>query len=165
MMITRAQRSMRRLLATLLSAVLLVAGSTLVAPSASAWTTYDVKVISRATNIVNMNDMIAQCSGTPGTVCKINRSVSATRTISLSLGASRSVVAGELNISSAESRTVGVSCSATITSNRPVLRAYPLGTQIFYKITKNQNGKKTTSGTLMAFVPNSSSTFCTHNRR
>lgn len=153
-----------RSLVTMASAIAVVLGGVAVAAPASAWTTYKVTEISRSTGLVNMNDMIASCSGTPGTVCRIERSVSAERRIDLTLGVSRGFVAGELNISSAKTRTVSVSCSATITSNRPELRAYPTGTQIFYKVTRNQNGTKTTSGTKMAFVPHSSSTFCTHLR-
>lgn len=160
----RAVKTILRTVATMASAVAVVLGGVSVAAPASAWTTYKVTEISRSTGRVNMNDMLASCSGTPGTVCRIERSVSAERRIDLALGVSRGFVAGELNISKASTRTVSVSCSATITSNRPVLRAYPLGTQIFYKVTRNQNGTKTTSGTKMAFVPNSSSTFCTHLR-
>jgi hypothetical protein len=141
-----------------------VVGASAFAAPAAAWTTYEVTETHRSHGVVNMNDMLASCSGTPGTTCTIRQSEQAERVISLSLGASRSVVAGELNISRATSRTVAVSCSATITSNRRVLRAYPTGTQIFYKITRNHNGTKTTSGTMMAFEPNSSSQYCTHLR-
>lgn len=157
-------RSGLRSLVTMASAIAVVLGGVAVAAPASAWTTYEVTEISRSTGQVNMNDMLASCSGTPGFVCRIERSLSATRRIDVTLGIGRGLVAGELNISSADTRTVGVSCSATITSNRPVLRAYPTGTQIFYKVTRNQNGTKTTSGTLMAFEPSGSSTFCTHVR-
>lgn len=160
----RAVKSILRTVATMASAVAVVLGGVAVAAPAAAWTTYEVTEISRSSGIVNMNDMIASCSGTPGTVCRIQRSVTAERRIDLTLGVSRGVVAAELNISKASSRTVSVSCSATITSNRPELRAYPLGTQIFYKVTRNQNGTRTASGTKMAFVPSSSSTFCTHLR-
>ncbi|MFD6179551.1 MULTISPECIES: hypothetical protein [unclassified Isoptericola] len=150
----------RSFLAVLTVCAFLLSGVVAAQP-ASAWTSYSVKVTGRSTGIVNMNNMLAMCSGTPGTRCSIEKSVSATRTIGLSLGASRSFVAGELNVSKASTRTVSVSCSAKLTSTRRTLRAYPIGTQVFYKITKNVNGKKTTSGTLAAFVPSGSSTFCT----
>lgn len=162
---TRSRRTLVAMIAVgMVSAIASVLGTVVTAAPASAITTYKVTEISRSGGMVNMNNMLAQCSGTPGFVCVIERSISATREISLSLGVSRGTVAGALNISSATTRTVAVSCKATITSNRPVLKAYPMGTQIFYKVTRNQNGDKKTSGTLMAFVPDGASTFCTHLR-
>jgi len=163
--LTRSRRTLVAMIAVgMVSAIASVLGTVATAAPASAITTYKVTEISRSAGMVNMNNMLAQCSGTPGFVCVIERSLSATREISLSLGVSRGTVAGALNISSATTRTVAVSCKATITSSRPVLKAYPMGTQIFYKVTRTQNGAKKTSGTLMAFVPSGASTFCTHLR-
>jgi hypothetical protein len=144
----------RKLAAGFLAMTFALVGGTAVAQPASAAGPV-VRVLSKNYN-VNFNQELATCSATPGFTCTISRSASATRTIDLALGVSRSVVSAGLNISSATTRTVTVTCSATMTETRSRLVAYPAGWQIFYKITSNGR----TSGTLMAFDPDGISTAC-----
>jgi hypothetical protein len=137
----------RRLAAALLTLALALVGGTVAAAPASASGPV-VTVLSKNSN-VNFNQELGTCSATPGFTCTISRTASATRTVSLALGVSRSIVTAQLNISSATTRTVTVACTATMTATRSRLVAYPTGKQIFYKITSNGQ----TSGTLMAFDP------------
>lgn len=144
-----------RKIATSCLAALVLAGSGLAA-AAPAQAASTVKVTHRVANATNFNQQLATCSGPAGFTCTINQSVSATRSVDLALGVTRSFVTSQLKISNAASRSVSVSCSMTLPSNKRKLVAYPVGTQIFYTITKNGE----TSGTLMAFEPDGASQAC-----
>lgn len=138
---------------------------------AQAWpwrTDYSVTVIRRSQGVINANDPLGTCKGGQGITCTIDVSTmkSATRSISLALGAPRGVVAAGLNMSTTTSVSITHGCGPVLTSAyRPYLRAYPVGQQTFYTITakKYEAGKlvsTTTSGTLAAFDPYPNNVFC-----
>lgn len=154
-------RTTRGLAALLIATSGLVLG---VANPAQAWEGpgYDVKVVhvsSRATDQVNWNQVLWTCSGTPGVVCSLSETRSATRTISVDFNVTRAFVASKIGISSSTTQSIGVSCTSTLTSTKRTLRAYPRGTRITYRIEKKYydgNGRyigSDWSGTLTAFNP------------
>lgn len=144
----------------------LTAGGAITAPAASAEPIGPIGV--RVTNTVNVKStqsgyrsgtLVATCSAGVGGTCTLSRTVSATRTINLSLNVSRAFVAGKLGWSSASSTSVTASCtSPKFTSSRQIYRGYVQGTRKTYTITRKIyiDGKlssTTTSGTLIGFNP------------
>ena len=153
-----------RILSAVATAAFLVAAVGVAAPAQAATTPYSVTytVINKrtvATNYVNYSDELARCyAASPGIGCSINRTREATRSIQLSLGATRGVVSAGLGISGSLTETVGVTCSAAVLQSYQSLRAYPVGPRYSYQIQKRHNPTgltwvTETSGTLYAFNP------------
>lgn len=151
---------MRRLGTVVAALAVLMAGSAVAAAPASAGvyrTTYQVNVKSTTNNY--RGAFIMDCSASKGGRCTITKSLSATRTINLSLGVSRGVVAGGLGWSSASTTTVSGSCtSPPFSASHHVYKAYVKGTQKTYTVTKRiylgtKLLKTETSGTLKGFNP------------
>lgn len=111
---------------------------------------------------VNTGQTLATCQAAGGT-CTISRALSATRTIGVTLGASRTWASGQLNISAAEQQTVTAACTSPTLSSGQTWRAYPHGQRYSYQIRSQYYGNDggvdfpigspTTSGTLYAFNP------------
>lgn len=142
----------------------------LLKPMANIHTYYTV--INKKTinsSYTNKSQLLGSCQN-PGGTCTINKSVSATRTIQLSLGASRTHVSGGLGISSAGSISYSISCQSRTLKQGETYRAYPLGTRYSYQIraeqwivergVKQQKISTKTSGTLYAFNPHVNSVSC-----
>jgi hypothetical protein len=133
------------------------------------YTSYEV--INKKTLSTDWDDKsqeLGRCKSNGGT-CSIQRGETATRTIGLSLGVSRSVVAGSLNISASTAVTTTVGCTSPKLKKGQVWKAWPNGTRYSYKVKKTVNqpagsGKRkittTTSGTLYAFSPRANSISC-----
>lgn len=156
--------------AAIVSLVIAVTGS---APaSASPWsgTEYIVTVTGRSYEIANFNQLLAVCSAPAGAKCTISQSVTASRTVQTSLGVDVGVINAKLGWTGSSSVTFTASCSWVMPSSTARLKAYPLGEQVFYKVTKNvySAGKRVssdTSGTLVAFRPyGNGSEFCARVR-
>lgn len=137
----------RRGISVVVAGVLLAAAQSVGAAPASAADSYVTIISTRPAT--NFNQVLGTCSGFPGSTCTIALTTSATRTVDLALGMTRSWVTGKLNISSSSTVLTTVSCSKTMTTRYSRLKGYPMGKQIFYTITANGR----TSGTLMAFEP------------
>jgi hypothetical protein len=88
---------------------------------------YEVSVINKSLTrgVVDYGQTLAVC-GTPNrsVTCTIAETKSATRTIGVSVGASRGFVAGKLGVSNSTTKSMYISCSRTTTSNYPYLKAY-----------------------------------------
>lgn len=114
---------------------------------------------SKTTNYVDKSRKIAYCNvATTGLSCSINRTASATRTIQVSLGASKDFIASSLGFSSASSVSVGVTCSSGKLKKGQSLVAYSVGSRHKYKVNKidARSGiilSNQTSGWLYAFNP------------
>lgn len=126
---------------------------------------------SKTANSINFAQLLASCSvGTSGATCTISKGKTATRTISLSLGASRGVIASQLGISADTSVSVSTSCTSPVMSAGQVWKAYPVGDRWSYRIHKrttvynNQGFVQSTtneySAYLSAFNPYSASIHC-----
>jgi hypothetical protein len=150
----------RRVITLCTAALLAATGGLVAATPASAATTYTLTETYRATNMTNFNEPLATCSGTPGFTCAISTTTSATRSVDAAFGLSRAWVTAQLKVSNSTTRSVTVSCSATLSTKYGRLVAYPVGTQIFYKITQTTASGTTTSGTLMTFEPAANSQSC-----
>lgn len=116
-----------------------------------------------SSNYVNKGQVLAKCQSSGGH-CAIDSTKSATRTIGLSLGASRKWAASQLSISSAKSTSLSITCTSPRLKKNQTWKAYPLGTRWSYKIQSQLYGsdnygrswpvgKPTTSGTRYAFNP------------
>lgn len=167
-------RSVRRTLSLVAAAVIIVAaGAGASATTANAapanGVEYVVKVTHRASNLANFNKLLGSCSGSAGVVCTIKKSVEVSRTVQQSFGLSVSFISAKIDISNVTKVSVSVKCSWELPTSSSRLYAYPLGEEVFYKITKNtySGGRlvsSTSSGTLMAFVPEQGSAFCARVR-
>ncbi|GAA3342790.1 hypothetical protein GCM10017714_32650 [Curtobacterium pusillum] len=124
--------------------------------------TYKVKNVINKTSSkgYNTGQRLAYCTvGVANTTCTISKTVSATRTIGVGLDLSRSFVAGKLNISSASTVGISVSCTSPKLAKGKSFSAYPRGTHYTYKVTSKtyrDTGKlisSQTSGALKAFNP------------
>ena len=117
-------------------------------------------------NYINTRQEIGSCRAlSAGVGCAINHTASATRSINLALGISRSVVAGSLGISASDTRSVGVTCNAPELKRSQRLVAYPAGDRYRYKVNKMtaRSGvilSNTTSGWLYAFDPHPAGMAC-----
>ncbi|QTX03546.1 hypothetical protein [Agromyces archimandritae] len=90
---------------------------------------------------------------------------SATRTIGLSFGATRAQVASSLNVSSAATQSISVSCESPALSAGQSWRAKPIGTKHTYKIRELTYVdaiivSDRTSASLSAFNPTPNSIYC-----
>jgi hypothetical protein len=132
----------------------------------AAWAYYN-KVISRSsTGSYVGSQKLASCgSRTSAMSCSLNKGSSATRTIGLSFGATRSWAAGQLNISSASTQNVSVTCSKRNVPKGKQLVAFPVGVRYKYKIQRHMTGGgkdyvSGTSGWLYAFNPGPARVSC-----
>ncbi|MBO9554891.1 hypothetical protein [Cellulomonas sp.] len=167
---------LRRRATLLLSALLLactglVASSTVAnaatAPSGTGyWDHTVVRVKARYYNQVDFNHQIARVYQQPGQTASIASGKTATRTIQVGGGMTRSGIAANLSISSATSVTVTVGCNSVIPKGNTYLAAYPVGTQIYYEVVETwvstPSNKRTefSSGLLMAFNPTANQIYC-----
>lgn len=113
-------------------------------------------------SFTNSSQTLATCQSVGGT-CTISRALSATRTIGLTLGASRSWASAQLNISAASTQTVTAACTSPTLRSGQTWRAYPHGQRWSYRIQSQYYGNDggvdfpigspQTSGTLYAFNP------------
>ncbi|MGW0737083.1 hypothetical protein [Streptomyces sp. NPDC002851] len=124
------------------------------------------KVIKKTAtkNYTNTKNEIARCTAqSAGMTCTINKTASATRTIDAGFGMSRGAVAGSLNISSAKTQSVSVTCSAPVKKGKSLV-AYPIGTRYKYKIEKHITTPLDyvagTSGWKYAFNPSAAKVSC-----
>lgn len=125
--------------------------------------TYYRTVVSSTSVGADFAHSLGSCQiASRNTSCSVGYGETATRTISLSLGASWSAISSQLGISSASSTTVTTSCTWTSIG---LHYAYPRGKHIYYKIQKwysisNTRKLLDTSSTLHAFDPYSTSIYC-----
>lgn len=103
----------------------------------------------------NFSNRLTYCvAGTTGTTCTLSTTKDATRSIGLDLGITRSAVAASLNISSAWTRSVSVSCTSPALTVGQKFAAYPRGTKFTYRIKRWGTMQTTTySSYLSAFNP------------
>jgi hypothetical protein len=112
------------------------------------------------------SQVFAQCSiGTAGGTCTITTGKSVTRTVGLSLGASRDWAAGQLSISSANTVSTSVSCTSPPLPAGGVWRAKARGDRFTYKIRKQTwigqiLYSTETSGTQSSFNPYPTNIHC-----
>ncbi|RUQ87291.1 hypothetical protein [Labedella gwakjiensis] len=166
---------MKRMTAFFLAVVIGVAVPTTIAPTAHADDKQHTQQLWEATTLTNKLRLstsarsakpIATCSvGTDGGICTISRGKSADRTISLSLGLTRSVAASSLGFSSAKSVSTTVSCQSPVMKRGSVWRAWAVGHYWKYKAQKVTyvDGvlvNTQTSGYLYAFNPGASRIHC-----
>lgn len=154
-----------------LSGVALAIGISIPASAHTGVQTWVINKTKTATHSANLSQLMASCSvGTSGSTCTISKGKQATRTISLSLGISRSAVASSLGISSASAITVSTSCTSPVLKAGQTWKAYPVGDRWSYRIHKrtttytNQgvvvSTKNEYSPYLAAFNPYSASIHC-----
>ncbi|GAA3637511.1 hypothetical protein GCM10022200_21060 [Microbacterium awajiense] len=141
---------------------------------ASALVDYSYRVVnaSKSTYYTNFGQVVGSCKAlTTGTTCTISKGKTATRTIGTSLGYTRSGVAASLNMSSASSVTISVSCTSPVLKAGQTFYAYPVGDRWSYRIKKDTIYSYTNTGTiykttteysnyLTAFNPYASSIAC-----
>lgn len=153
----------RKILAAAAIASLLAVGT---ATPAHAETMVSRSVFNKAvisTNYHNYSNPLPGCRIlTSGGTCTISSGRSATRSISLDLGFSRSFVAGNLNISSSYTVTTSQSCTSPAMAAGTEWRAWPLGQRIRYQLRERTvrlvqgipvSDTQRTSGFLYAFNP------------
>lgn len=115
---------------------------------------------------VDRSKAISSCSvGRTGATCTISRGKAATRTVQISLGITRQMVAGSFGFSAATSVTTSVACNSPAMKAGEVWRAYAVGPRYRYKAKKVTMvgylvGKTETSGWLYAFDPRSAEIHC-----
>lgn len=118
-----------------------------------------------ANSYVNKSQILGSCKMlSPGT-CTVSVTASSTRTISLSLGATRGTVAANLGISSATTVSNGTACGSTLLKAGQTWKAYPMGGRYSYQIEKRWHSGSIVysterSGTLYAFNPASNRIAC-----
>lgn len=121
---------------------------------------------SKTTNYVDKSRQIARCTiATAGLSCSINRTAAATRTVNVGLGMSRDAISAQLGFSSAETVSVGVTCSSGAMKKGQSLVAYSVGSRHKYKVNKivARSGvvlSNETSGWLYAFNPYTAGISC-----
>ena len=154
-----------------LACAISVAGAVSSVAVAAPWsgTEYKVTELLRSDNQINANEVLASCSGGKGFECALTSTYSASRTVQVSLGIKASVVVADLSLGSSTVKAHSASCTWTLPTSSSRLIAYPMGQQVFYKVTKKTYSagnltSTTTSGTLMAFKPYSGSLFCARIR-
>jgi hypothetical protein len=132
----------------------------------AAWAYYNKVISKSSTGSYVGSQKLASCgSRTSAMSCSLNKGSSATRTIGLSFGATRSWAAGQLNISSASTQNVSVTCSKRSVPKGKQLVAYPVGVRYKYKIQRHMTGGGKdyvtgTSGWLYAFNPGPARVSC-----
>jgi len=147
---------------------------------------YRYVVINKSAQSNTTGPVFASCQITSNVgTCTISTGKSITRTIQVSLGASRAEVSVGLSISSAESVTTTVACASPALSAGQTWRGRALGTRFTYKLQKQEGihprvgggvtwvtpstprvgggvtwVTRDTSGQLSAFNPSSTSISC-----
>lgn len=127
--------------------------------SGDAWaavpqTSYDIVDLSR-TKVTNFSQQKAVCyAGTSDINCSNAVRMTASKTISVSQGASRGWAAGQLGWTNTYSTEVSTTCSKTLKKGQSLV-AYPYGTKATYKIRKvvSPRGSSSTSGWMTSFAP------------
>ncbi|MFC8599552.1 hypothetical protein [Isoptericola sp. NPDC057191] len=164
-----AQRLATVTVATLALFGLMFAGTVTTAQPADAATTYtmvDKKL--RNKRYIQYRQELGSCSvSKSGYRCRISHTDGATRTIGLSLGSTRSWVAGQLHIDKSRTVSSSVACTSGKMKKGQVLRAYPVGKLYSYRIRKlsvpvGWGGwfSYTTSKTKWAFDPQKNGIHC-----
>lgn len=164
---------MRRLISVAATTVLVVglgataANAATTTPAATAKTVSSVIEKSTVSNrYIDRSKSISSCSvGVAGAKCTIAQGKTASRSIQLSLGLTRRIVAGSLGFSADSSVTTTVSCSSPAMKVGQVWRAYAVGTRHKYKAKKVTMvgylvAKTETSGWLYAFNPKPADIHC-----
>jgi hypothetical protein len=132
----------------------------------AAWAYYNKVISKTSTGSYVGSQKLASCgSRTSAMSCSLNKGSSATRTIGLSFGATRSWAAGQLNISSASTQNVSVTCSKRSVPKGKQLVAFPVGVRYKYKIQRHMTGGgkdyvSGTSGWLYAINPGPARVSC-----
>lgn len=152
--------------------VLCVAIFTIGNTQAASAASYRYVVINKSSQSNSTGSVFASCKITSnGGTCTITTGKSVTRTIQVSLGASRGDVSAGLNISSAESVTTTVACASPALKAGQTWKARALGTKYTYNVREEKRSQPRiggpatwstvqTSGKLTAFNPYSSSISC-----
>ena len=165
-------RRIRERVVLALVAITTVAVLTLISTQAADAAVYRYKVISKSSvSYVSGSKVIGSCKVTStGGRCAISSGRTATRTIQVSLGASRSDVSAGLSISSASSVTTTVGCNSPAMRKGQIWKARALGTKYSYRLQKQQAYKPRigptswrtvgTSGRLTAYNPYRSGISC-----
>ena len=132
---------------------------------------YRVTSVGAAFDQVDNGQLLASCSGSAGTTCTVGPEGTAERTVQTALGASVEFVAerlrlgGPVQFQAAPRADLDASCSWTLPTDGSLVKAHPVGRQIFYTITRTtyrgsvQTGAET-SETLMAFEPRDGAYTC-----
>jgi hypothetical protein len=124
--------------------------------------TIEYSAVNRTTtsNYVNKSEILGHCLVvTAGMTCTITHGSESTRTVEVSIGATRGDVTASLSISNATSVSVSVGCTSPRLAKGAVYHGWALGQHIHYKLKEyavSFTGSKTlvrTSGYLYAFNP------------
>lgn len=152
--------------------VLCVGVFTMTTTQAADAASYRYNVINKTSQKNYTGAVFASCKITStGGTCTITTGKTVTRTIGVTLGASRSEVSLGLNISSADSVTTTVACASPALKAGQVWKARAMGTRYTYKVQKQEGIRPRigggviwntigTSGTLSAFDPSRSAISC-----
>ncbi len=136
-----------------------------------SWTETTYSVINKtlvSSSYTDTSQRLSSCRATGGT-CTATASISATRTVGLSLGVSRKKVTASLNISNATTVGYSTSCSSPTLKSGQIWTMHPVGSRYRYQVKKSkvryQNGLITTypsetSGWLYAFNPRANDIDC-----
>lgn len=96
---------------------------------------YEIVNKTSSSGTVHYSDRLTYCQvGTSGSSCSITSQQSATRSVSVDLGWSRSGVAAGLSISSATTVSLAVTCASPSLLAGQIFAAYPTGTTFNYRI-------------------------------
>lgn len=148
-----------------------VVASTLSSAEPASAALFRYKVIEKSSTANVTGGVFASCKiTTNGGACDIARGKSITRTIGISLGASRSVVSSGLSISAGNTVTTTVACQSPALKAGQTWHGRALGTRYNYKVQKQQSYKPRvgatqwkavgTSSKLTAFDPKPNSISC-----
>lgn len=122
-----------------LISVLAVASPANAAPGGLPSTTTVVNKVAHK-NYINKSQVLGECrTVTAGQTCSFANATSSTRTVQVALGVSKGFVTGSLNISSATTVSVTVSCTSGVMKAGQRYRAWPIGTRYDYRIKRAWN--------------------------
>lgn len=168
---SRQRSSTRHKLALTAIAIVCAGALSLAHAQAANAAVYRYNIINKSSTANVTGAVFASCKiTTTGGLCSISKGKSVTRTVQVSLGASRADVATGLSISSASSVTTTVGCSSPALRAGQVWKARALGTRHSYRVQKQESYRprigptywKTvgTSSVLTAYNPYSSGISC-----
>jgi len=136
-------------------------------PAATVKTVSSVIEKSTVSNrYIDRSKSISSCSiGAAGGSCVISRGRTASRSIQLSLGVTREMVAASFGFSSGYTVSTSVTCTSPVLKAGQIWRAYAVGTRHKYKAKKVTMvgylaAKTETSGWLYAFNPKAADLHC-----